>query len=127
MAGQRARLPAWSRPELDQGYSLLSTEQFDQEAVQSVAWAEVGPDLSVLPLMAFHFSFGFRESDVIILSAGSGCLLHPPFSLEAPESTRREKAGQAAGLNLLKPHFHHLQENLVAAGLFRGFDKKKYI
>lgn len=43
------------------GYSLLSTEQFDQEAVQSVAWAEAGPDLSVLPLMAFHFSFGFRE------------------------------------------------------------------
>jgi len=61
MAGQRARLPAWSRPELDQGYSLLSTEQFDQEAVQIVAWAEVGRDLSVLPLMAFYFSFGFRE------------------------------------------------------------------
>lgn len=29
------------RPELDQRYSLLSTEQFDQEAVQSVAWAEL--------------------------------------------------------------------------------------
>lgn len=63
MAGQRARLPAWSkaRTGFTEGYSLLSTEQFDQEAVQIVAWAEVGRDLSVLPLMVFYFSFGFRE------------------------------------------------------------------
>lgn len=51
----------WSKPELDQGNALLSTEHSGWEAVQISVWVSVHNSLLVLPSVAFHFCFGFGE------------------------------------------------------------------